>query len=254
MYHEVSDDIGQIKRTRRTNPAYRLSAYRFREQMEYIHNNGYKTLTLNELLITNSNTNRKSVIITFDDGWVNNYTNAFPIIKEFHLTATIFVITDFVGKPNYVSWDNLRRMNQEGLSVQSHTVTHRPLAYLDTAEMKLELRDSKKIIEDHLETVVDFLSAPHGMINQKVVNVARFLDYKAICTSEPGFSHSRGNPTVLNRINISGNYDISTFGKITAGNQLSILPAIFSKKSKNLVKTLCGYNNYRRLYNLRYHI
>ena len=130
MYHEVSDDIDRIKRTRHTNPAYLLSVDRFREQMEYIHDNGYKTLTLNDLLNTNLNTNKKSVIITFDDGWANNYTHAYPILRQLGLKATIFVITDFVGKPNYVSWDNLIEMNQEGISIQSHTVTHRPLSTL----------------------------------------------------------------------------------------------------------------------------
>ena len=254
MYHEVSDDTGRSKRTRHTNPAYSLSVEQFREQMEYIHDNGYKTRTLNELLDTKSHTQQKSVVLTFDDGWQNNYTNAFPILVEFGLTATIFVITDFIGKPNYMDWDQLREMNTQGISIQSHTASHRPLAGLATSEIKDELEESKCTIEHHLGTPVDFLSAPHGIIDQKVIDIARSLGYKAICTSEPGFSHSNGNPAILKRINISESYNKATFARILEGNQLSIFPARISKKTKNLTRKLVGYSNYRKLYNLRYRI
>jgi peptidoglycan/xylan/chitin deacetylase (PgdA/CDA1 family) len=254
MYHEVSDDTERRKRTRHTNPAYSLSVEQFREQMQYIHDNGYRTWSLNELLDTKSHTQQKSVTLTFDDGWQNNHTHAFPILEEFGLTATIFVITDFVSQPNYLDCEQLREMKTQGISIQSHTAMHSPLTGLATSEIKRELEVSKHTIEHHLGTPVDFLSAPHGMIDEKVLDIAGSIGYKAVCTSEPGFSHSHGSPAILKRINISNRCDISTFGKILEGNQLSILPARISKKTKNLTKKLVGYNNYRKLYNLRYRI
>lgn len=252
MYHEVSDANERSRKTRHKNPAYRLSAGRFREQMEHIHRNGYETRSLGDLFEGSGLDHQKQVVLTFDDGWENIYTHAFPILAEFGLTATIFVVTEFVGRPNYVSWGNLKEMNQGGISVQSHTASHRPLAGLSPAEIGYELEESKHTVEHQLGTTADFLSVPHGMIDEKVLRVARSVGYKAVCTSEPGFSHSPGNPAVLKRINISNSYDISTFGRILQGNLLSIFPAICAKKTKNLTKKLVGYNNYRKIYDIRY--
>ena len=133
-------------------------------------------------------------------------------------------------------------------------MSHRPLSDLSTANIKYELEQSKKSIEDNLGSPVEFLSAPHGMINQSVMNIASTIGYKAICTSEPSFSHTLGTPAILNRINVSDRYEISTFEKIVQANQMSILPAIVSKKIKNFAKIMLGYNSYRKIYRIRYRI
>ncbi|MDY6845383.1 MAG: polysaccharide deacetylase family protein, partial [Thermodesulfobacteriota bacterium] len=218
MYHKVSEVPERNKIIRSTNPAYSISLEQFRKQMEYIYNNEYHTLSINELLDTSVCDHQESVIITFDDGWANNYTHAFPILKKLNLTATLFVISDFVCHPQYVDWYQLREMNKEGISIQSHTRTHRPLSELLTHEIQYELEESKKEIEDHLGVVVDFLSMPQGIKDHRVIKIAQVVGYKAICTSEPGFIHSHGNPTILKRINISDSYQISTFKRIIQTN------------------------------------
>jgi len=222
--------------------------------MQYLYENGYQALSLNELIHHTAFNHEKSVFITFDDGWTNNYTNAFPILKKLGLIATIFVITDFIGRSRYVDWNQLKEMNKEGISIQSHTVNHRPLVGIKNDQIMYELDTSKKQIEDHLGSAVDFLSVPHGMINQRVRDAARAVGYKAICTSEPGFSHSYGNPAILRRTNVSDRCDILTFEKIIKADRMLILSLILSKKIKNLTKRLLGYNNYRKLYRLRYRI
>jgi len=254
VYHEVTDIIEQGQKIRHTNPAYVISISRFREQMQYLHNNGYRTLSLNELLNGTSHHQQKSVIITFDDGWENNYTEAFPILREEGLTATIFVVTGFMGTQRYLSWEQLREMYEGGISIQSHTANHRPLTELEPSEMRDELERSKNEIEDHLGTEVEFLSAPHGMINEKVISIARSAGYKAICTMEPGFGHSLGKPAILHRINISDGRKLSSFEKICKGHYLPILPMVFSKKIKNRVKRLIGFSNFRKIYRIRYRI
>jgi peptidoglycan/xylan/chitin deacetylase (PgdA/CDA1 family) len=253
MYHEVSDSPEKNKVIRNTNPAYSLSVAQFSEQMEYLYENGYKTLSLNKLIDYPSSNREKNVVITFDDGWENNYTNAFPILMKWGLTATIFVIIGCIGRPRYVDWNQLEEMNKEGISIQSHTSSHRPLSILETDEIMCELEGSKKSIENHLGTRVDLLSVPHGMINRKVIDIARAVGYRAICTSEPGFSHLYGDPpAILKRINISDRCEISTFEKIIQAKRMLILPLIASKKIKNLTRKLLGYNNYRKLYRFRY--
>ena len=144
MYHSVLDLRGQNEGQRNFNPAYCLSVERFREQMEYIHKNGYKTLHLDQLLESQSQVLEKSLVITFDDGWADNYSNVLPILIKYGLKATIFIVTGFIGQTNYMSWSQLREMREADVSIQSHTVSHRPLSLLSQAEVEYELQEGRK--------------------------------------------------------------------------------------------------------------
>ena len=97
-------------------------------------------------------------------------------------------------------------------------------------EIEFELVHSRKTIEDHLGDNVEFLSAPHGMIDKRVIDIARSVGYKAICTSEPGFNHRLNNPAILKRINISDGCNLQRFKKILEADQKMLLPEIVSKK------------------------
>jgi peptidoglycan/xylan/chitin deacetylase (PgdA/CDA1 family) len=317
MYHSVTEVAERGKKKRSTNPAYSLTAKQFREQMAYIHKNGYKTLHIDELLsavslvskkviinppsplpspsrgegyiispplrvadspgrggdkgegelrgftndcisdneeVISTHVPEKSLVITFDDGWADNYVNVFPILREYGLIATIFVITGSVGQSNYMNWNQLREMSEAGISIQSHTVSHRPLAQLSKAEIEYELETSKKTIEDALGTDVSYSSMPHGSFDKRVLRTAQQAGYKCICTSEPGYKHTHEGIPLLKRINISERYYLQTFKKIIEKNQMTILPLIFDKKIKNLLKRTIGAGNYRKLYHLRYTI
>jgi peptidoglycan/xylan/chitin deacetylase (PgdA/CDA1 family) len=222
--------------------------------MRYIHEKTYKALSLRELIDPVGYNHQKGIVITFDDGFANNHTNALPILKAFGLTATIFIITDCVGKHKYMDLHQLKEIEESGVSVQSHTVSHRPLTMLARHKILYELEGSKKWIEDHLSNSVDFLSAPHGMIDRRVLDVARSVGYRAVCTAEPSFSHSYGDPAVLNRINISDRCHMSTFQRLVEANRIAILPLKLSKILKNFAKKGLGWGNYRRIYRLGYRI
>lgn len=250
MYHEVSEVTERRKSVLHTNPIYSLSLQKFQEQMDYIAKNEYQALSLNKLIDYSIQDLQKSVVITFDDGWADNYTNAFPILKGLGLTATIFVITGFIGKDKYMDWHQLAEMNNAGISIQSHTTNHKPLSLLKEEEIEYELEHSKKTIEDRFDTQVEFLSAPHGMINTRVIDIARSVGYKAICTSEPGFAHMFSEPAVLKRINISDTYNLSKFKKIINADRKALYPEIISKKLKNSIKRIVGFDNYRKVYRL----
>ncbi len=254
MYHEISSVSERQKQVRTTNPSYSLLVEQFVQQMDYLEKNDFQTLTLDEISSRPANNNHKSVVITFDDGWANNYTHAFPILQKRQLTATIFIVTSFVGQQSYLDWPQIKEMHAAGISIQSHTASHRPLTLLDEPEIMTELESSKKTIEDHLGAAVDFLSVPQGMVSELVIAVARKIGYQAVCTSEPGFSHKPGNPSVLKRINIEDRYTISMFGKIVRADYGAILPTILAKKFKNAAKKMLGYHTYRKIYRLRYRI
>ena len=91
---------------------------KLREQLQTIKDNGYTTLTMSELndyLFKNKPIPEKSVIITFDDGYRDNYTNAFPILKEFNMNATIFVISSYINRDLYLTSDEIKEMSDYGI-------------------------------------------------------------------------------------------------------------------------------------------
>jgi len=254
MYHQVLDLPERNKKIRNTSPLYCLSVGNFSAQMQYVVENGYRSLSLKDIIDDPARNHQKSLAITFDDGWSNNYTNAFPILERLGLTATLFVITGSIGNEQHMGWAQLKQMNEAGISIQSHGVSHKPLSLLGSDDIVDELERSKKEIEDHLDSPVIFFSAPHGMIDQRVLDAARSIGYKAICTSEPGFRHPYGEPAILKRINISNGCQIPEFGQIVKGNRMAILMPVLAKKIKNVIKKLLGWDNYRRIYRLRYRI
>ena len=253
MYHQVLNPSEREAAGRKTNPAYILSQDRFREQLECIAANGYSPLTLDEVL-NGADELGKGVVITFDDGWLDNYTNVLPLLRQFGFKATVFVVSDFIGQPGYLTWDQLREMQLSGIAIHSHTASHRPLAELDESEITHELLSSKKSLEEGLKTAVNFISMPQGSFNQKVLNIARQVGYRAVCTSVPGFSHTRSPLPLFKRINVAEEYDSQMFSRIIQQDRMWLMPVIFAKKIKSGIRRIIGYDTYRRLYRLRYMI
>ncbi len=252
MYHEVTSASEQEKSVRKTNPAYCVTVDAFRRQMEHLAAGGFRSLSLDDLFAGAAGPN--GIVITFDDGWDNNYGAAWPILAEQGLTATVFVVSGFMGQPGYMTWAQVRELADAGISIQSHTVSHRPLGLLADGEIRVELEDSKKAIEDRIGRAVHHISMPQGVFDRRVIEMAAQTGYRSVSTSEPGVRHKAGNPAVLGRINISGGYNLDTFGRIVAGDRSVLLPMILNKKAKNFFKSLVGYGTYRKLYRLCYRI
>jgi peptidoglycan/xylan/chitin deacetylase (PgdA/CDA1 family) len=220
--------------------------------MQWARERAFITLSLRELIDDGVTKPDRSLIITFDDGWEDNYRNAFPVLAGYSMQATLFVSTGSVGSREYLDWSQLIDMDKGGVSVQSHTVSHRGLVDLPQEEVVYELEASKKTIEDRLAKTVEFLSLPHGVMNKRVIDLAGKVGYRGICTSEPRFSHRGGNPAILNRINMSEAYSIDTFGRILAGREMPLLPARVSKAIKNTIRRAIGFRRYRGIYEIRY--
>jgi peptidoglycan/xylan/chitin deacetylase (PgdA/CDA1 family) len=151
-----------------------------------------------------------------------------------------------------MDWDQLREMSNSDISIQSHTTSHRPLSEISESEIAYELETSKKTIQDHLGTQVNFLSFPHGVFNESVMKLSRDAGYQAVCSSEPGYLHEFKDFPVMKRINITHQLPIDMFKGILEKNEAVIRPMLMSKKIKNLAKKVVGYDLYRKVYNLRY--
>ena len=110
------------------NNGLKVPQQQLRQQMKYIKDNGYTTITLNQLykfIAENKPIPEKSVVLTFDDGYVDNYLYAYPILKEFNLKATVFAISKTIDKrKNYMTSNQLKELQANGIDIESHTLDH----------------------------------------------------------------------------------------------------------------------------------
>ena len=126
-----------------------LPVDKFNEQMKYLKDNGYHTITLADLYkyrMRQVIIPEKSVILTFDDGYKNNYTAMFPVLKKYNFKATIFVITSHIDKyDHFLSSNQILEMDKYGIDIESHTVNHDNLKSLSKDKQLKTLKQSKKI-------------------------------------------------------------------------------------------------------------
>jgi len=196
-YHKINDDFDWGITRQRVN--------QFERGIKFLCDQGYRTVSLEEDLKPAKASDQK-VVITFDDGYEDVYSNAFPILQKYGFTAFVFVITGFVGKYNswdynlgrrrkrHLSWKQIKEMSKYGFGFGSHTVNHPDLTKIDplSGGVEYELRKSKEVLEDKLGNEVVFLSYPFGRYNQFVQEEAKRLGYKrayALCSknTEDGF-------------------------------------------------------------------
>ena len=127
----------------------------------------------------------KSILITFDDGYKDNYTNAFPILKELNMNATIFVVSSLINGETSMTSQQIKEMSDYGIDIESHTVSHKRLSEMSYNEQLEELSKSKKEIEE---------------ITGKSVIAVENAGYKMGFTIEHGYADRDDNFSMLNRI------------------------------------------------------
>lgn len=196
-----------------------ISPEMLKTQLKYIKDQGYVTLTISELkeyLLNNSPIPKKSIVITFDDGYMDNYFNAFPILKNLNMVATIFCITSDLNGTYYLSIDAINEMCHYGIDFQSHTVNHPKLDKMTYDEQLIELKESKKTLESITGKKVDCIAYPFGDFNADSIKAAKDSGYSLGFTTKIGFSDRDDNPLKLDRIYISSKYNMDTFKEILA--------------------------------------
>lgn len=181
LYHKVGSDTDSLT----------VSTERFSKDMKYLSEKGYTTLSLEDIRRRLNNEAapmpKNPVLITFDDGYLDNYTNAFPILQKYNLKASFYIITGMIGMENRVTTAQIREMDAAGMGIGSHTVTHRSLGELPVAEAAAELSDSKTMLEQMLGKKIDFIAYPCGSYHKDTLGLVNKSGYQG------GFSVRQGN-------------------------------------------------------------
>ena len=199
-YHQIND---------RDENALTVHTDQFEAQMKYLADNGYHTITPEDMVDAWENGKElpdKPVIITFDDGYADNYRNAYPILKKYNLQGTIFLISDFVSTyPNYLTWTQAEEMQESGLiNFESHTLSHEQLDSTSPEETWNQVDGSKKALEWHLGKEINFLAYPCGSYDEELQRMVKDAGYKGAFTVNYGLAGQQENRYLLDRVPIFG--------------------------------------------------
>ena len=184
---------------------YNVPPDEFAAQLDYLQREGYTTITLMDFLRAKKGKQQlpdKPIILTFDDGYKDNYTVLLPMLEERGMTAVVFMATNMIGLPDYLTWDELRDMSQRGIEIGSHTANHQPLTTFTPEEQQDEVHLSKLMLEwNGLPTVFSF-SYPNGMYDDTMPALLQQNEYLAAVTGDAGLNTFDTDPYLLQRINI----------------------------------------------------
>ncbi|MDD2335107.1 MAG: polysaccharide deacetylase family protein [Geobacteraceae bacterium] len=185
MYHALENEDHPAGATDPGEQLYILPVRQFREQMEYLRQEGFQTFLLEELLAMDCWL-EKSVVLTFDDGHESNYTLALPLLKEFGFKADFFITTDWIGTPNYLTEEQVRELSNAGMGIGSHGVSHAFLSDLSAVNVEREMLDSRERLASIICKQVTGFSVPGGRSSGTCEALARKNKYRFLATSSPG--------------------------------------------------------------------
>ena len=222
MYHHVSPHPGDM---------VTVTPETFEGQMRHLAEGGYRAISLDDLLrcIRGEMTPEgRMVAITFDDGWIDNYVYAFPVLERYGLPAAVFIVTDWVDSESagshltsdvlphreakkaaergggggvVLDWERIQRARAGGhISFYSHTCSHRKCDRIPAEEVREELLRSKETLEKRLGVPCPFLCWPYGKFSKESVDLAREAGYRAIFTTRHDVAGPGTDPFDIPRI------------------------------------------------------
>lgn len=258
MYHMISGSQN------RQGSRYACPPSRFERHLVFLKRCGFKLISLQEVedhLINNVPIPPRSVALTLDDGYADNYHNAFKIITQQQIPATIFLITGLLehgtGVPKnrtnslralsgwqhaMLTWEQVKEMAGAGISFGSHTITHPRMTDLDEASLRRETAGSKTSIESELKSPVRHFAYPYGIFDQQSERIVRETGFKLAFSTRSGFNTKAENLFTIRRIEVNGTDNILRFWmKLTFGvNRANLsVPALYY--CRRLKALLSGY-------------
>lgn len=244
MYHAISEGApgGGSTADEAQDPHYTVSADTFARHLRLAAANGGAHSARDWL-----QNGGGAMLLTFDDGHVSNYALAFPILREYRASADFFVNPSRVGTQGFATWSQLREMADGGMSIQSHSFSHRYLTSLSPAELREELIRSKAEIEQHVGQPVTLLAPPGGRMPRGLGDLARELGYKWVLSSQPGAIRRGAAGAILPRMAVTAHLDEATLTAWLGGDGGAMLRARVRYAVLAGLKQALGDRRYERM-------
>jgi len=235
MYHSISSAAEARFRQFTVSPAL------FAEQMAYLHHHRYTPLTVTQYLKVRSQgataLAERPVILTFDDGFADFFTDALPVLKRYNFTATLYITTAFMDGTSrwmrrerettrrMLNWHQVREIAANGIECGAHTHTHPQLDTLSTRAARNEMARSKRLLEEHLTEAVYSFAYPYGYQTARLRQAAREIGFTSACAVRHAQSSITDDAFRLARLMVHAGTDLNTFAALLSDAHASPLSA-----------------------------
>jgi peptidoglycan/xylan/chitin deacetylase (PgdA/CDA1 family) len=249
MYHEMADIAA-------TSSRLAVAPSVFADQLAYLRDSGFNTVTagtLSAILADGAgDLPERPVVLTFDDGYADFYTQAMPLLNQYGFTATLFMTTGWIGKEGeqkrMLNWRELAEAEQSGIEIGAHTCKHPQLDQLPEDSVREELYVSKSELEDNLGLKVPGLAYPYGYSSPKVRRVARDIGYDYGYSVGNNLTTGAADKFALPRLTVRRATTMDDFRKMVNGHDTTmlqrdrILTSGYSvvRQAKSTLRTLRG--------------
>lgn len=216
MYHYISEppadsDIYRVDLS--------VSPDSFRQQMAYLKENGYTPVDFYDLstaIVAHTELPPKPIILTFDDGYTDNYEEAFPVLQEYGFKGTFFVVTEFIdaGREGYMNWEMIEEMSRAGQRIESHSRTHPDLTTKSRDGLIWEILGSQETLAAHIGYRPRYFCYPGGTYNNETIQVLRELDFWGAVTTENGTWHGFNDRFEWRRVRMRNTTTIEEFSRL----------------------------------------
>jgi len=221
MYHYISEppeDADEYRTDLSVSPAA------FRAQMQYLADNGFTPIdlyTLSRAITGKESLPPRPVVITFDDGYLDHYQNAFPILQEFGFTGTFFIITGYVdaGNPNHMTWPMIEEMAAAGMRMESHSKTHPDLREATREGLVWEILGSQETLAAHIGYMPRYFCYPGGRYDEDTIAMLEELNFWGAVTTAGGKWHGFNDRFEWTRLRMRYTTSLPVFADMVAPDE-----------------------------------
>ena len=217
LYHHVTEDASD-------ESGLTVAAAEFDKQMQAMRQAGFQTISLQEMLayMKGSKTKlpAKPIVITFDDGYEDNYIYAFPLLKKAGFTAAIFMVGNNSDRKGHISAQNIRELTRSGVAIEGHSMTHPKLTTLTSRQLRFEVSGGRRTVARFSRSPVDFFAYPCGYYDLPAMDAVEAAGYQGAFTILTGLNRpDRDNIYLLRRIPVFSYSDFDQLLILLNGNQ-----------------------------------